>query len=79
VRARNRMILAKTAICFGGVLCRQQIIGYGDHGEEDEDEHGYGDKLPGATDPNPRSKVGPRAKYHGCEQCPGEIETQLHP
>ena len=78
MRAGDGMVFAEAGVGLSGVLCCQQIVGYRDDGEEEQDEEGENDKLLAAADTGWGGKAEPEGQNRGCQQHPREIETQLH-
>lgn len=74
---------AETAVGFGWILERLQVVGHRDHRKEDQDEHGEGDELHAPVLLLPfrasaRGKSRPHAKHQRGQQNPSEIEDEFH-
>ncbi len=60
------------------ILGRLQVVGHRDHWKEDQDEHRQGNNLRPASHSGLRTKSLPIAHDGDRQQCPREIESQLH-
>ena len=78
VRGRKPIIPAQAAVSLGRILSREHVVGHGDDGKQDHDEHCQGDKLRPPACACARAKPQPQAEEQGAQKHPSEIECQLH-
>jgi len=78
MRAGDSLVFAQAAVGFGWILGCEQIVGDGDDGEKNQDQDGQGNQLLSAADTGARGKHGPYGEKRDRQQCPREIECQLH-
>jgi len=78
MRAGIRMVTPRTAVQFGGVLERLQVVSHRDHRKEDHDDHQKRDNLCARTGAVAAIKTYPYSHEEDGQHYPNEIEGQLH-
>ncbi len=78
VRIGDNVALPETAVCFGWILHRLEVVGYRDDREEDQNEHGERYHLSPPVGASARAESQPENDHPRGQQDPGEIEDQFH-
>jgi len=78
MRRRIAVVPSLATVGLGRVLNCLQVVCHRNDREQDQQEHGQGDKLHPPAAAGARGNSQPKEKHEGGKQNPGEIEDQLH-
>ncbi len=70
--------LAKARVRIGGILNREQIVGYRDYGEQNQNQYAQGNNLGSPVLSRAVSKPQPQTHEEESHECPKEVEGQFH-